>query len=235
MECDDSPLPRPVQIRSATISTGLCGFAGTYSARRWPHRSVRWCATSRVVCSAGGPGGTHGAGSEAPFPRNRRPSARSLRARRMRPLARVNRFPTFDPPRRTPPFARTGGATARGVRNRVSCRLLPANSRAERERKMPFARQSMPRWHRAPGSATRSRHAFPGCERHTCLDAGKSVLAIAPSCARSRSRADCGASSRRPDATHRRCPACIGGGANRATHCGNRPRAADRPGGVVRR
>ena len=244
MESDDSPLPRPVQIRSPAISTGLCRSAGTYSARRCPHRHVRWCATGRVVCSACGLGAADGAGNKAPFPRNRQPCARSLQTHRMRPLARVNHSPTFDPPRRTPPFARTGGARARGLGHRVSRRLLPAIDRAEREKKVPFAGQSMPRRHRAPGmpgrlappgSATRSRHAFPRCARHTCLDAGTTVLAIEPCCARLRSRAASGAPSRRPNATHRRCPACIGARPNRAVNCMNRPGTGDRPGGRGRR
>ena len=241
MASDDSPLPHPVQIRSPAFSTGLCRSAGTYSAWRWPHRRVRWCATSRVVCSACGRGG---AGNKTPFPRNRRPRARSLHTHRMRPLARLIRSPTFDPPRRAPPSGSTGGATARGLRHRVSRRLLPAINRAQREMKMPFAGQSMPRRHRAPGMpgrlalpgpATRSRHAFPRYARHTCLDVGKTVLAIGSCCARVRSRAPSGAPSRRPNATHRRCTACIGARPNRAATCMNRPGAGDRPGERRRR
>ena len=193
------------------------------------------------MCSACG---ADGASNKAPFPRNRQPGARSLHTHRMRPLARVIRSPTFDPPRRTPPFARTAGARARALRHRVSCRLLPTNSRAEREKKMPFAGQSMPRQHRAPGmpgrlappgSATLSRHPFPGCERHTGLDAGKTVLAIGPCCARFRSRAASGAPSRRPNATHRRRPACVGARPDRAANRVDRPGPADGPGGRGRR
>jgi len=186
-------------------------------------RTGAWCAPR-----AGRAGHTARA-TRRPFPAT---GARSLRTRRMRPPARVNRSPTFDPPRRRPPFGRAGGARTRGLRHCVSCRLLPAINRAHREKKVPFAGHSMPRRHRAPGMpgrlappgpATRSRHAFARCARHTCLDAGKTVLAIGSCCARVRSRAPSGAPSRRPDATHRRCRACIGARPDRAVNCMNRP------------
>ena len=173
----------------------------------------------------------------APFPRNQRPAACSLPNRDMRPLHRLNRSATFDPPRRTPPFGRAGGGRARGLPHRVSRRLLPAINGARQEKKMPFAGDSMPREHWTAGmpgrlvpagSATLSRHGFPGCERHTCFNAGKTDLAIDPCCARFRSRTASGAPSRRLNAMDRRCPAGIGGRPDRAANCVDRPGTRDR-------
>ena len=110
---------------------------------------------------------------------NRQPAACPLPDREVPPLHRLNRSRTFDPRRRAQRFERTGGGRVRGLRRRVSRRLLPATNRAEREMKMPCAGAFMPREHWTAS----------------------------------------GARSRRPKGMDRRCPACIGGGANRAAGC----------------
>ena len=172
----------------------------------------------------------------APFPRNEQPAACSLPKRDMRPLHRLNRFGTFDPPRRTPPFGRASGGRPRGLPHRVSCRLLPAINGARQEKKMPFAGESMPREHWTAGmpgrlvpagSATLSRHGFPGCERHTCFHAGKAGLTI-DICRGPTVPVRLPARSRRLNAMDRRCPADIGGGANRVAGCVDGPATGDR-------
>ena len=173
----------------------------------------------------------------APFPGNEQPAPRSLPGREPRPRHRPNRSRAFDAARRARPFGRPGGGSPRGLPHRVSCRLLPANKGAKRQKKMPSAGESMSREHRTAampgrpvpaGPATLSRHGFPGGATQTCFNAGKTGPAIDMGCGPLRSRATSGARSRRLNGMDRRRPAWIGGGANRAAGCVDGPATGDR-------